>query len=103
MGGTGMGTGNKGVQSLDLVRKPVGHKEFKRPIGDRRLRSETGVTQPVKHFVSAKCAMLLQQDFQRLAPHRREAKLVGCAMRLGCSHSGIDTIGMVVLVKTDRI
>lgn len=101
--GSGMGAGNKSVQPLDLVCEAVGHKELQRTIGNRGLRPEARVAQPVKHLVSTKCAMFLQQDLKRLVPDWCEAKPVACAMRLGRRHCGIDTVRMVVLVEPDCV
>ncbi len=73
MAGPGMGAGDEGVEPFDLVRETVVDEKLQRPVGHGRLRSEAGLAQAVEHVIGPERAVLLKQDFQRLAPDGREA------------------------------
>src|SRR6056297_2325153 len=103
MAGSGMGAGDKGVEAFNLVRKTIGDKEFKRPVGHGWLRAEAGVAQAVEHFVGSERAVLLQKNFQRFAANRRESQPFRLAMRLGRSEPGADARPVIVFFKPDRV
>jgi len=98
-----MGAGDEGVEAFDLVREAVGDEEFERPVGNGGLRAEPGIAQSVKHLVGAKRAVLLQEDFKRLASDRREAQAFALAMRFGRCDTRADAERVIVFVKSDRI
>ena len=101
MTGTGMRTGDERVEAFDLVGEAVGDEEFERPVGDRRLRAEPGLAQPVEHLVGPERPVFLQQDFQRLAPDGREAQPVLGAMRLRRGEGRVDAARMVMGLEPD--
>ena len=59
MRSTRMRTGDKRVQTLDLVCEPVFHEEIQGPVGHGWLRPEPRIPQPIKYCIGAKCAVFL--------------------------------------------
>ena len=99
---SGMGAGDEGVQPLDLVNEAMLDEEIERPVGHRRLRSESRLVQQVEHGIGAKRTVFLQQKFQRLAAHRRQAQPLGRAARIGGGEGLIDTGAVIVLFEPKR-
>ena len=98
----GVRAGNECILPLDLVNEAVLNKEIKRPIGDRRLRPESFLSQAVKNCIGTKGPMLLQQHFQDLAANRRQAQPLALAARLGGYQRSFDATLMVMFLKPDR-
>ena len=87
------GTGDEGVQTLDPMREAVGDKEFKRPVGDRRLRAEPLFPQPVEHIIGSKRPVFSQEDFEHPFAHRGQPQATVRASRAGgrdrSGHAGV--------------
>ncbi len=70
----GMRTGGERIETPDLVRQPMLHKEIQRAVGHRRLCPEPRFGKAFKDLVGAKCPVLFQQDLQRLPANRRQTR-----------------------------
>ncbi len=79
----GTGTGDKGVQPLDPVGKPLRNEKRQRAVGHRRLGAQSLAVQPRQHVIGTHGRMGLEQDFQHAAAHRGELHLARRAGGIG--------------------
>ncbi|MBZ0122618.1 MAG: hypothetical protein K8F31_01875 [Roseovarius sp.] len=100
--GSAMGAGDKGIEALDPVGKALRDKKIERPVGHRRLRTESLVPQPVENVVGALCPVIVQQDFQHPPAHRRELQTSRAAMGIGGRDRGLDAGAVIVGLETQH-
>ena len=97
-----MAAGDEGVELFNPVHESVFRQERQRAIDHGRLRPETFGPQDVEDLVRAHAAMLLQQDFEHPAPHRRQLQSVAYAVILGRGDGFADAGAVIVVRKPDR-
>lgn len=96
-----MHAGGEGIQPPDPMREALRDQKIERAVGHGRLLSKAGLRQFIKDFVGADRAMRLQQDFQGLTPHRRQAQTARGGQRLGMGqHPGTAPV-MIVPCECD--
>jgi hypothetical protein len=91
-----MGAGGKGVQPLDAVRQPVFHQKLQRAVCHRRLVAEPLGRQPSQHVIGPQRAVVLQEDFQHPAAHRRQPRTGRFGHRLGTDQRIRRAMGVVM-------
>ncbi len=95
----GTGTGDKGVQPLDPVGKPLRNEKRQRAVGHRRLGAHPLAVKPRQHVIGTHGRMGLEQDFQHAAAHRGELHLARHAGGIGGGKRRTHTDAMIVARK----
>ena len=98
-----MGTGNEGIQSLDPVGKAVGCQKVERPVGDRRLRAHSLISQDFEDIIGPHGLVLLKQDLKHTASNWRQLQPLGRTAFRNCIHRVRDAMGVIVLRKANRL
>jgi hypothetical protein len=88
--------GDKGVAAFDAVNQAIVAQKFQRAV-DRDRRWTRLLLQTVDDFIGAKRAMAGQQNFEHVAPHRREPLGARGALRFRMRNGGTAAALMIVI------
>ncbi len=99
----GMRAGDKGVQLLDFVDKPVFREEIECAIGHWGLASEPVFREPCEHVIGAERAVFFEQNLKRAFAHRSQLKPRLATGLVRSRDRVFDAMAVIVLMKSDRV
>ena len=96
-----MAAGHEGVELLYLMDKSMLRQKIQGPVGHRRLRAKTCVSQHVEDRVGSQSTMFGQKQLQDGASDRRQAQTFLGAPVVGGRQGGADTMCMVMRMEAN--